>query len=225
MRLACAHRKHGVAGDAGRRVDDHAVVADPQAVAEDLVAPRECVGRTFERSHLREVRLASSAGTATQVPRMRHARSPSASTPMRKFQVFPGLALLCRRAQQVGRVIGHDHGPVPAGGCGRAAARASRRVRAGAARRCGPRKVSPSGRPTRSGDADRAGNDRLPRRQDRDCSVGGTSGHWRCRPGGARTPPPSASNSAAGRHGRRMARPAGPPRRRAPRRSPSAARR
>src|SRR5688572_32144652 len=81
VRFTRAHRQHAVAGDALARLDDDAVVTDPQAVGEDLVVPWEFVGRAFERRHVRQVGLRHRPqvppGDRKVVTRRRHGSPPA----------------------------------------------------------------------------------------------------------------------------------------------------
>ena len=68
------------------------------------------VGRAFDRRHVRQVGLPMSQMRSRRPRGQSGARrhGPPSSTLTQNLEVFPGLALLAGRTQQVGRVIGHD---------------------------------------------------------------------------------------------------------------------
>ena len=134
VRLTGCHGHDAVADDLATVLQDEAGVARQQAVAEDAGTPGKLVGALFDGRDHRHIRLPHFANGGRYGPEFsahrlagarRQVDPPGRTVAAGEAEVVPGLALLSRAAQQVGRVIGDDErnggrpvadAPDPAGG-------------------------------------------------------------------------------------------------------------
>ena len=182
VRLARAHRHHAVAGDAlaaSRRPRSDSRPAGSRGRSGRSTETRRPRARSPRPAAGRPAPSAAGARSRAGDGRSRAVRHGLQHLE-RELEVVPGLALLAGRAQQVGRMVGHDERARSPRSCTRPRRRAERLVRAEQVLRGDAADARMTGRDAaRSAAAGTAGSARFLVARDRDCPAGGTSGRWR----------------------------------------------